>query len=252
MREIIKNNLIRNNKMSKWVYNPKLEGSGLIECIPQTGKCPNDCPDCFFQNGRSYLEPLEKNLPHIPPIRLTEGRVVRLNDGNDSNNQRELVEKTAKQYKDYFFNTSIPYKLDKFSGPVVLTINPGKMTDDYFFKLRKIPKNLMFVRIRTNLWNLNQIVIPAIKYYTDMGTSVVLTFMAYYTTPIPKKYKKDYIWKKRTTNNYWCLKPEKIDEIMNKFKDNPYVYSCGVKGQYYCKFCGNCLREYYNTKERMR
>ena len=26
--------------------NPKLAGSGLVDCIPQTGQCPNKCLEC--------------------------------------------------------------------------------------------------------------------------------------------------------------------------------------------------------------
>jgi len=239
----------------EWKWNPKVKGSGIIECIPQTGRCPNNCDDCFFQSGRSYLEPLDENLPHIPTKEMAKGRIVRVNDGNDSNNQRELVEKTAKQYKDYFFNTAIPANLSDFPGPVVLTINPGKMTDTDFHKVFSW-ENLMFVRIRTSMWNIENIVKPAIKYYTQNDgvrpTPVVLTFMAYYNETIPEQYKDCYMWKKRTLNSYWCPKQEKIDEVMAIFKDNPYVYACGYKGQYSCSRCGNCLREYYNAKERVR
>ncbi len=46
--------------------NPKTKGSGIICCIPQTGLCLMKCKDCFFQSGRSYLEPLEENLPNMP------------------------------------------------------------------------------------------------------------------------------------------------------------------------------------------
>ena len=45
--------------------NPKTKGSGIICCIPQKGTCPNNCEDCFFQSGRSYLEPLSENLPRV-------------------------------------------------------------------------------------------------------------------------------------------------------------------------------------------
>lgn len=152
-----------------WIWNPKTKGSGIITCIPQRGTCPNKCKDCFFQSGRSYLEPLGKNLPHIPPIEMTKDRIVRMNDGNDSNNQRKLVEKIAQQYDNYFFNTSIPVRLEQFSGPVVLTINPGEMTDNTFHRLEFVPENLMFARIRTNTWNLEKVVIPAIDSYTLDG-----------------------------------------------------------------------------------
>lgn len=240
-----------------WIYNPKTQDSGIITCIPQKGECPNKCEDCFFQSGRSYLEPLSKNLPHIPSKALAKGRVVRMNDGNDSNVERELVERTAQQYNDYFFNTSQPYLLNGYSGPVVFTINPGEMTDRNFVRLNSIPKNLMFVRVRVNAWNVSNVVERAVKYYTDSryigrATPLVLTFMAYYTSLVPVQYKKWYKWTKRTLNNYWVLKPQYWQKIMDKFKDNSFVYSCGTKYTHACRFCGNCLRAYYATKERMR
>lgn len=237
--------------MAGYIPNPKLEGSGIIACIPQKGICPNRCDDCFFQSGRSYLEPLEENLPNIPPKELAKGKIVRINDGNDSNFQRELVEKVAQQFEHYFFNTAIPRDLEGFSGPVVLTVNPSVMTDKTFHKLEKRPKNLMYVRIRTNLWNLETVVEPAVEHYTKLEVPSVLTFMAYYTTKIPKEYRKFYEWKKRTLNSYWVLKPQYFEKVMDRFKDNPLVYSCGYKHTYSCSRCGNCLREYFNTIERL-
>ena len=41
---------------------------------------------------------------------------------------------------------------------------------------------------------------------------------------------------------------------MCRFTDNKLVYSCGTEGgsgTTLCRFCGNCLREFYATKERM-
>jgi len=46
--------------------NPKTKGSGILCAIPQTGRCPMQCSDCFFQSGRSFLEPLDENLPNMP------------------------------------------------------------------------------------------------------------------------------------------------------------------------------------------
>lgn len=237
--------------MSNWKYNPKTKGSGVITCIPQKGICPFKCTDCFFQSGRSYLEPLDDNLPHVPPIELANGRIVRMNDGNDSNNQRELVIETAKKYKDYFFNTSMPTDLEEFNAPVVLTINPNLLTDSGFHKVKKT-NNLMFVRIRTNMWNINDVITPAIKYYSDMKVPIILTFMAYYLQQIPTDFESCYEYKIRTLNSYYVLKQKYIELVMDYFKSNPYVYTCGYKGQHACTFCGNCIREYYNTKERMR
>lgn len=234
-----------------WIYNPKTKGSGIICCIPQIGICPNKCPDCFFQAGRSYLEPLSDNLPHIPSVEMSKGKVVRMNDGNDSNNQRSLVESVAKGYEHVFFNTSTPYKLEEFLAPVVFTVNPGIMTDVDFHRLDPIPKNLMFVRVRVNTWN-PEVLSSVINYYTKREVRVVITFMAYYTTPIPSAEKDFYTYEKRVTNPYWVLNQDMQIDIMDTFWNNPYVYECGYKNTHSCKFCGNCLREYFRVIEEMK
>jgi hypothetical protein len=236
-----------------WVWNPKVKGSGIIECIPQAGLCPMGCDDCFFQSGRSYLEPLSEHLPHIPNAEMANGRVVRMNDGNDSNNERELVEEVAGRYADVFFNTSIPIKLADFPGPVVLTLNPGKMTDTDFHRLDATPINLMFVRVRTNMWNIGPVVSPAVEYYAvKLGVPVVLTFMAYYTQKLRQSYEGAYEWRKRTMNSYWVIKRECVDGIEALYADHDNVYLCGRHGSSTCSACGNCLREYYAAKERLR
>ena len=71
--------------------NPKTKGSGILCCIPHESTCPINCADCFFQSGRSYLEPLEDNLPNMPTAEQAKGKVVRVNDGNDSNLDKEMV-----------------------------------------------------------------------------------------------------------------------------------------------------------------
>lgn len=238
-----------------YIENPKTKGSGVIACIPQKGVCPNKCEDCFFQSGRSYLEPLSENLPNIPDEFMARNRIVRMNDGNDSNVNRELVERIADRFQFSFFNTAIPKDLDKFGRPVVLTINPGKMTDSTYYKLDSIPKNLMFVRIRTNTWNLD-LVDNAADYYSLREVPVVLTFMAYFTTPIPDAHKSNYIYRKRTINDYWAITTDAWREVMKRYEDNIWVYSCGKiegeKGSTACARCGNCIREFFVTLERMR
>lgn len=234
----------------KW--NPKIKDSGIITAIPQKGECPNKCADCFFQSGRSYLEPLADNLPHLPPPGWTEGRIVRMNDGNDSNVDRNRVLAEAGLHTDVFFNTAIPKNLDTFPGPVVLTINPGEITDTDYFKIDPIPKNLMFVRIRVNTWNYLTVVDEAVEYYTSRGVPVVLTPMAYYEETIPEGHTHNYEWKKRTINSYWCMTREASEVMANRYKDNVLVYTCGYKGTYPCARCGNCVREYHVTKERLR
>jgi len=251
--------------------NPKTIGSGIICAIPQKGRCPNNCKHCFFQSGRSFLEPLDENLPNMPTVEQSIGRVVRVNDGNDSNVFKNLVKDSVKFYPHKFFNTSIPTDLEFFEDPVVLTINPAEMTDVDFYKLNPIPKNLMFVRIRANMWNLDEVVIPAVKYYTEKEVPVVLTFMAYYQEgnemPDDVKitqffYKAEtfprdaYVFRKRTLNSYWAITTVAWEYIMEHFKYNHWLYSCskieGEKGTYKCHRCGNCLREYFYTMEKLR
>ena len=234
------------------IENPKTKGSGILCAIPQRGTCPLKCSDCFFQSGRSYLEPLDRNLPNLPSPEEAEGRVIRMNDGNDSNNERSLVIKTATRYRDVFFNTAIPKDLGSFPCPVVLTANPGKMTDGAACLLSDPSANLMFVRVRTNTWNLH-VVDEVVAHYTRKGFPVVLTFMAYYRQEIPDHEKHKYEFKKRTLNSYWCIRDRYWDIIANWYRDNPLVYTCGRDSRTYsCARCGVCLREYFVTKERLR
>ncbi|HRY62450.1 MAG TPA: hypothetical protein P5056_01630 [Candidatus Paceibacterota bacterium] len=242
-------------KGKNYIENPKTKGSGILCCIPQKGVCPVGCADCFFQSGRSFLEPLDENLPNMPSLKMSRGHVIRVNDGNDSNNNRELVLKNTEQYADKFYNTSIPRDLAGFNAPVVLTVNPGHMTHSRFHELEVPPTNLMFVRVRVNTWNLD-LVKYVVEHYTSRKVPVVLTFLAYYKTGIPACEEKNYILRKRTLNEYRAITTEAWRGIMKMFEDNPLVHSCGKiegdKGSTGCKNCGNCLREYFATRERMK
>ena len=239
-----------------YIENPKTKGSGIVTAIPQTGMCPNRCEDCFFQSGRSYLEPLKENLPNIP-VR-TEGRVVRVNDGNDSNVQRETVENVVRVngWRDYFYNTAIPQRLEEFDAPVVLTVNPGKKTESGAYLLKDPPKNLMFVRFRTNTFNL-RLADFVIKHYSAREVPIVLTFMAYFNMPVWfRADQPDYVFRKRTLNSYWAITTEAWEQVMKRYRLNCWVHSCGKiegeSGTTACRHCGNCLREYFATRERMR
>lgn len=231
-----------------YTENPKTEGSGIVCAIPQRGTCPHRCADCFFQSGRSYLEPLAENLPNMPPPDVTAGRVVRVNDGNDSNVNRKLVEAATAHYPDRFYNTSLP-RLG-FPAPAVLTVNPGEMTDVDFYRNHLEP-GLMFVRVRVNAWNRRTVVPAAVRHYRSLGASIALTFMAYFTEAVPKSHTADYVWRSRTLNSYWCLRESTWRSIMREY---PYstVWSCSGPGPSLCRHCGACLREYYAAKERMR
>jgi hypothetical protein len=235
--------------------NPKTKGSGIHCMIPQRGRCPRGCPDCFFQSGRSYLEPLAENLPNVPDLEDCFLNVIRVNDGNDSDIDRELVIETAAPFPLHFFNVSDFGDIDysKFPGPVVATMNPGKATDILATLISPIPRNLMMVRVRTNTWNLH-IVDLVVQWYTEKKVPVILTFMAYHDRP--PKAGADYVERKRTSNSYWAITTAAWREIMRRYEDNLYVYSCGKiegeRGSTKCERCGNCLREFFATKERMR
>jgi hypothetical protein len=237
-----------------YIENPKTAGSGILCAIPQRGECPVKCKDCFFQSGRSFLEPLDENLPNLPPVEATRGKVVRINDGNDSNNQRQLVMSAAAQYEHAFFNTSMPKNLKKFGRPVVLTVNPGKKTDRSVHLVKRIPPNLMFVRFRANTWNIN-LCDAVVDHYTkrENPVPVVLTFMAYYTEPVPEKHQQFYSFRQRTLNSYWVITQNGWDRVLGRYAGNQYVYACGKDADTFkCHRCGNCLREYFATIERMR
>lgn len=238
--------------MSKYIENPKTKGSGVICAIPQKGVCPIGCADCFFQSGRSYLEPLDENLPNMPTPEMARGRVVRMNDGNDSNNQRELVVAAADRYEHAFFNTSIPRDLEGFGRPVVLTVNPGKKTDQSAHLLDPVPPNLMFVRFRTNTWNLS-LCDRVVEHYSEREIPIVLTFMAYFTETVPKEHEHHYEFRKRTMNSYWVIDPAAWDMVLARYEGNQWVYACGKDANTFkCHRCGNCLREYFATLERMK
>jgi len=235
--------------------NPKTKGSGIITAIPQRGICPNKCKDCFFQSGRSYLEPLDEHLPNMPSKAMAKGRLVRINDGNDSNHQQELVIADTQNYPMKFYNTAIPKNLDIFDAPVVLTVNPGKMTDVKTYLLDPIPKTLMFVRVRTNTWNL-ELVDKVVAHYSKKEIPIILTFMAYFVGQTPPGHEANYVFRKRTLNSYHAITTKAWGKIMARYKYNKWVYSCGKiegeKGTTSCRHCGNCLREYFATTERLR
>jgi len=234
---------------TSYIENPKTAGSGIICAIPQKGKCPVNCADCYYQSGRSFLEPLSENLPNVPPPPQPD-KIVRFNDGNDSNVQRELVERYAKLYRNSFFNTSMPKKLGEFKRPVVLTVNPSKMTDDRAHLVDPCPQNLMFVRVRTNAWNL-KLVDSVVEHYSARKVPIVLTLMAYYGESIPEGHENSYTFRKRTLNSYWVITPEAWDGIVDRYRGNFLVYPCGKDANTFgCKHCGNCLREYFSTVSR--
>jgi hypothetical protein len=220
--------------------NPKISGSGVTPCRPQIGKCTGHCEECFFHGGRYYED---INVAHVPDPAWVEREnlLVRMNDGNDSNHMRDLVIKVAAQYKRVFFNTRIPSL--EFPGPVVLTVN-----GDDIMHAHLLPDDmpgfdrLMAVRVRTNTWNLALVHQVMDHYWHELGVPVIITFMAYYQDRAPAQaLTGDYVWKKRTTNPYWCVTDEARDEIEEAF---PGAFTCTSRSSSLCKDCGNCLKLY--------
>jgi hypothetical protein len=219
--------------------NPKLEGSNVIDCIPQTGKCSNGCVECYYNHDGFFTD---KKEPLIPTLEEVGDKIVRVNSGHDSNLLRDLVIETTKQYKKKFYSTSIP-RFD-FPGPVVFTCN-GKYTDEASL-ITCDTKNLMAVRFRTNMWNLC-VLHETISFYNPYVVPVLITFMRYMNLDnIPEEYRSYYEEKKSILNTYYILKQEYKEKIYDDVYDRhnqSLNFACALKSSY-CKDCGNCEKLY--------
>ncbi len=218
------------------IRNPKLEGSSIIDCIPQVGQCPNGCLECFY-NAEGFFT--DKTEPLLPSLDEVGDSVVRVNSGHDSNIQRDLVIETTKIYPKKFYNTSLP-KFD-FPGPVVFTCN-GRDTD-YSALMVADTTNVMMVRFRSNLWNLD-LLGEVIEYYgIKKKIPITLTFMRYRDeNHIPEHYQKLYVKKVHILNSYYVLDEEIKQEIGEQFKYlGKLVGLCGSYKSSFCKDCYRCL-----------
>lgn len=257
--------------------NPKQEGSNLWDCIPQNGPCPVGCSQCFYNRPGAFYAGME---PLVPTVEEVGNAIVRMNCGNDSNIERNLVIETAKKYKHFFFNTSIP-NFD-FPGPVVFTANPKEEESVYgpgpgpmekrikwLGSERDVPlDNLMFVRLRVSPTNLN-LVEKAVGLWTECQIPIVLTFMSYYDRLPPDCEKVDelsccrriydgwksfseeiiYTWKVRHVNSYWCPTKEFIKYVLNRMKHigGRLVTTCGTLDSNWCRDCHTCETHYWQT-----
>ncbi len=221
------------------MQNPKLKDSNIIEAIPQIGECPIGCEECFYNGGR-FFRTLEE--PLLPTAEEAEGKIVRVNTGHDSNIQRKLVlEKTA-GYRLKFFNTSIP-RFD-FPGPVAFTCNGKKLL------LVEPTSNLMVVRIRVSTWNFKEVDRAVEHYLARHKIPVLLTFMRYYDVSKIRN-KENYEKKEHILNEYWCLKPEAILRVLERYKGRG-VRMCGTPVSSFCVDCRNCEFLYWDCLRRMR
>jgi hypothetical protein len=232
-----------------YIENPKTKGSGIFCAIPQDYEpCERNCPDCFFQNGRSYLEPLDKNLPNIPERSIINNYVIRVNDGLDSGQNIEQVIWETTPYPNKFYNTADLFAIKRLqkAGPVVLTINPGQMTDGCFHTYNDDLKDLMFVRFRANTWN-QRLLAQAVLDWCGNGVPLVITYMRYYEEgSIPRSHSIAYDKKEHILNPSWSIDSIGWNEIYEPYQHNPLVSTCGF-GPYRheCRYCGVCLREYW-------
>ena len=239
--------------------NPKQEGTPFFDCIPQIGPCPIGCNQCFYNRPGAYYVPIDR--PHVPTPEEVGDGIVRMNCGNDSNNQRDLAIETAKRYRRYFFNTSIP-RFD-FPGPVVLTANPKEEQESSFVMpnrhgddWRSPAENLMFVRLRTSATNL-ALVDKAVAAWTAAQVPVVITFMAYYDhepqVPADLTFKGPcYEWRVRHINSYWCPTKEFMRWVMSRYAGNRLVSMCSSINSAYCRDCRNCESHYLQTIKHLK
>ena len=218
--------------------NPKIEGSNIIDCIPQTGECPVGCAECFYNGGRFYRT---LTIPQMPTSKDVDGKIVRINSGHDSAllTTSQLFD-VADRYSEYFFNTSIPKFY--FPGPVVFTCN-GKKS----IYLSSKPSNLMFVRVRTVVWPSEE-QDRLIQHYLDMSIPVVLTFMRYYSEDaILSEHKHLFVYGKHVLNEYWKPTRQAEDDVMLIWKGSG-VRRCGTNISSLCLDCRNCEMLYWTWK----
>lgn len=216
--------------MHNEAYNPKLEGSNIIDAIPQVGECPIKCEECFYNSGR-FFRPLD--TPLMPTLEEAEGKVVRVNSGHDSNLQRNLVISSTSHFKHKFYNTSIA-KFD-FPGPVVFTCNGHRL-----ILVKNPPPNLMFVRFRVSTANLEDADKAVNHYWIGHGIPVVMTFMRYYDkNRVPDE--SAYEFRKSVLNTYWMPKLTTVVEIMSRWsKGEPSIRGVRMCSTPYSSFCGDC------------
>ena len=101
--------------------------------------------------------------------------------------------------------------------------------------------NLMMVRFRTNLWNLD-LLDEVIEYYgIKKKTPITLTFMRYRNGGlIPETFREFYIKKVHILNSYYELDEGIKRDITEQF--NYLGKLVGMCGSYKSSFCKDCYR----------
>jgi hypothetical protein len=215
------------------VMNPKLEGSPIVDAVPQAGKCPHNCRACYFNRG-FYREP-----PFIPTDDEAEGKIVRVCSGNDANNNRELVIDVTKHYPNKFYCTSQPFF--DFPGPVQYTCNPNEEAPPTLtgYDARH---RIHSVRFRFTPWHLNYLRNAISWYCTVLQLPLILSPMRYYDLEdIPVDWRPQYTLKKHILNSYYMFNHE--TEMRSWPYSSRFVFVCSGL----CRDCLQCVRFYQQT-----
>ena len=221
------------------IRNPKMDGSPLLDAVPQSGKCPLNCRACYFNLG------FYRDVPFVPTAEEAEGHIVRVCSGNDANNQRDLVIKATAHLKDKYYCTAIP-RFD-FPGPVVFTCNRAEEEAPALVHGR----NLMTVRFRYAPW-LDEYLLDAVDYYCHLQRRPLLVTPMRYTelADIPDKFRDQYIYREHILHPYWMLKDEENGARALRQRDwgHPLAFVCAGL----CKDCLLCVHFYHQAVGRMK
>ena len=233
--------------MTDEAVNPKLIGSNIIDVIPQIGRCPMNCSQCFYNREGGFFRTLDE--PLLVTLAEAAGKIVRVNTGHDSNIQRGLVLKKTAIYEHRFYNTSIP-RFNFCGYPVVFTCNGHGL-----ILASNPPANLMFVRFRLATNNLAEADRAVEYYWVEHGIPVVMTFMRYFDKDAVPDLEQ-YEFRQHIINSYWMIKPEMMIRIMSRWsKATPPILGvrmCGTPHSSLCVDCGNCELLYWDCSRRMK
>lgn len=216
------------------MINKKLQGSNIVECIPQSGRCSYNCPCCFFN---AFYE--DYNLPVLPDADEVnaKGHIVRVNTVHDSNLYRSGVIDATTKYKHKFYNTSMSM-IRNFPSAVVLTVNPRPEVE--FFIDADYVHNLMFVRIRHGDVSTVPIVRRLIDHYRHLSIPIVLTFNRYLTKIVSDNYER----RRYIKHTWWELTKEAKLNVMRAYTGMG-IWVCGTLTSNLCVDCRNCEDLYW-------
>ena len=222
--------------------NPKTSGSGIVTCRPNVGRCPLGCAECYY-NAEGYWQ--DRDVAYVPTLEQVAGRVVRVNDGLDSNVDRGVVLAGTRQYEHRFYGTSIP-QFDFEGRPVVFTCNGRESI------FTTVTDEVMAVRVRCTTWGTRAGEDDLVRHYVEQGVPVILTFMRFGAAgSIPEQYRHGYERGRSVLNEYWkATVLAKLDMLTHHMsvaggKNAGLVRVCGTLWSGLCRDCGTCEALYW-------